>query len=283
MRALVRLAASLAALLLAGTVSAAVTCSVSVTSIVKGYDPNAIGDTVATGSYTVSCTRLASDPSTFNWSLGANNGQNNAGAQNQVIRGTRTYDYELYRTTPYTNGNRWQDGGATRFTGTLNFGTQLMATQTGAFDLRLPGPQTVRAAGTYTDVVTVTIRDAGTGTMLSQSTFGVSIITIANCTLSTPPGAINLAYTSFQAGTASASTSFGVNCTTDVPYTMSLDATSGTLVGLNYALSLSQSASTGTGAGQTFSINGSIAGGQAGTCATGSCSASATRTLTMTY
>ena len=155
MRALVRLAASLAALLLAGTVSAAVTCSVAVTSIVKGYDPNDIGDTVTTGSYTVSCTRLATDPNTFNWSLGANNGQNNAGAQNQVIRGTRTYDYELYRTTPYTNGNRWQDAVATRFTGTLDFGTQLMATQSGPFDLRLPGPQTVRAAGTYTDTVTV--------------------------------------------------------------------------------------------------------------------------------
>ena len=34
---------------------------------------------------------------------------------------------------------------------------------------------------------------------------------------------------------------------------------------------------------QTFSISGNIAGGQAGTCATGSCSGSATRTLTITY
>jgi hypothetical protein len=34
---------------------------------------------------------------------------------------------------------------------------------------------------------------------------------------------------------------------------------------------------------QTFSINGSIAAGQAGTCATGSCSGSDTRTLTITY
>jgi hypothetical protein len=34
---------------------------------------------------------------------------------------------------------------------------------------------------------------------------------------------------------------------------------------------------------QTFSINGNIAGGQAGTCATGTCSGSATRTLTITY
>jgi spore coat protein U-like protein len=261
---------------------AAVTCTASVTSIVKGYDPNATGDTVATGSYTVSCTRLASDPNTFNWQLGANNGQQPNGAQNRVQLGANRYNYEIYRLTPYVNGNRWQDAASTRFTGTINFGAGLIASQSGSFDLRLPGPQTVRPAGTYTDVVTVTVRN-GSGTMLSQTTFSVSIITIASCTLSTPPGNINLAYTSFQVAAASASTNFGVNCTTGIPYTMALDATSGTLVGLNYTVALSLSASNGTGAAQTFSITGNIAGGQAGTCATGSCSGSATRTLTISY
>jgi spore coat protein U-like protein len=262
---------------------AAVTCTASVTSIVKGYDPNAVGDTVATGSYTVSCTRLASDPNTFNWQLGADNGVHNAGAQNRVqLSPGNRYNYEIYRLTPYVNANRWQDAAATRFTGTINFGAGLIASQSGSFDLRLPGPQAVNPAGTYTDTVTVTVRN-GSGTMLSQTTFSVSIITIASCTLSTPPGNINLAYTSFQASAASASTTFKVNCTTGIPYTMALDATSGTLVGLNYTVALSQSASNGTGAAQTFSINGDIAAGQAGTCATGSCAGSATRTLTITY
>ena len=68
-----------------------------------------------------------------------------------------------------------------------------------------------------------------------------------------------------------------------MPYTMALDATSGTLVGLTYGLALSQAAATGTGVAQSFSINGTIAAGQSGTCATGSCSGSATRTLTITY
>ena len=263
---------------------AAVTCNASVTSITKGYDPNAVGDTVATGSYTVSCTRLASDPNTFNWQLGADNGLHNAGAQNRVQMGANAnrYNYEVYRLPPYVNGNRWQDGGATRFTGTINFGAALIASQSGSFDLRLPGPQAVDPAGTYTDTVTVTVRN-GSGTMLSQTTFNVSIITIASCTLTSPPGNINLSYTSFQAAPAAASANFGVNCTTAMPYTMALDATSGTLVGLNYTLALSQSAATGTGAAQTFSVNGGIAAGQSGTCATGSCSGSATRTLTITY
>jgi len=262
---------------------AVVSCTASVTSIVKGYDPNDTAATVATGSYTVSCTRAAGDPSTFNWSLGADNGTHNSGAQNRVQLGTRTYNYELYRLTPYNNGDRWQDAAATRFTGTVNFGTQLNGSSTGSFDLVLPGPQTVRPAGTYTDTVTVTVRNAGSGAMLSQSTFSVSIITIASCTLATPPGNINFAYTSFQVTAATASTNFGVNCTTGVPYTMALDATSGTLLGLPYTLSISQSASTGTGTAQTFSINGSITGGLSGTCATGTCNASATRTLTITY
>jgi spore coat protein U-like protein len=264
---------------------AAVTCSASVTSITKGYDPNATGDTVATGSYTISCTRLASDPNTFNWQLGANNGlQPGGGGQNRVQMGggANRYDYELYRLTPYVNGNRWQDGGGNRFNGTLNFGAGLVATQSGAFDLRLPGPQPVDPAGTYTDTVTVTVRN-GSGTMLSQTTFNVSIITIASCMLWSPPGNINLSYTSFQVAAASASTNFGVNCTTGIPYIMALDATSGTLVGLNYTLALSQTASNGTGVAQTFSINGSIAAGQSGTCGTAACSASATRTLTITY
>jgi spore coat protein U-like protein len=265
-----------------GAAHAAVTCTASVTSIVKGYDPNATGDTVATGSYTVSCTRLATDANTFNWQLGADNGQQPSGAQNRVQLGANRYNYEIYRLTPYVNGNRWQDAAATRFTGTINFGAGLIASQSGSFDLRLPGPQTVRPAGTYTDVITVTVRN-GSGTMLSQTTFSVSIITIASCTLSTPPGNINLAYTSFQGAAASANTTFKVNCTTGIPYTMALDVTSGTLVGLNYTVALSLSASNGTGAAQTFTITGNIAGGQAGTCATGSCSGSATRTLTITY
>ena len=274
---------SLVLSVLAWPAHAAVTCTASVTSITRGYDPNAIGDTVTTGSYTVSCTRLASDPNTFDWSLGANNGLHNQGAQNRVQLGTREYEYELYRQTPYINGNRWQNGANTRFTGTINFGASLIASQSGAFDLRIPDQQPVQPAGTYTDTVTVTVRNDNTGTILSQSTFNVSIITIASCTLTSPPGNINLSYTSFQAAPAAASANFGVNCTTSMPYTMALDATSGTLVGLNYSLALSQTASTGTGAAQTFSINGSIAAGQSGTCATASCSASDIRTLTITY
>jgi spore coat protein U-like protein len=262
---------------------AAITCSVMVTSITTVYDPTVATDNISTGSYTVSCTRLAGDASSFNWSLGADNGAHASGAQNRVQLGTRTYNYEIYRLTPYTNANRWQDAAATRFSGTINFGGALIASASGSFDLRVPGLQTVRTAGTYTDTVGVTLRNSTTLATLSTSSFNVSVITTDACQINVPPGNINFTYTSFQAAVATANTSFGVRCTDALPYTMALDAAPGPLLGLTYNLALSQTNATGNGVTQTYSINGSIAAGQAGTCATGTCSGSQTRTLTVTY
>jgi hypothetical protein len=99
-----------------------------------------------------------------------------------------------------------------------------------------------------------------------------------------PPGSVNLSYTSFQPVPANASTFYGVRCTTALPYTMALDATTGTLLGLTYTLALSPSSSgTGIGVTQTYSIIGTIAAGQSGTCPLGVCSGSQTRTLTLTW
>jgi spore coat protein U-like protein len=285
LRALRRLAQH--ALAVAGSVAAfdavaAITCSVMVTSITTVYDPTVATDNVSTGSYTISCTRLAGDPNSLSWSLAANNGLQPGGGNNRAeSAGGNRYAYDLFRLAPYTNPNRWQPG--TRFTGTMNFGAGLSATQSGAFDLVVYGSQTVRPAGTYTDTVTVTLRDAVTNNTLNTSTFGVSVITTNACQIAVPPGSVNLNYTSFQAAAATANTSFGVRCTTALPYTMALDATSGTVLGLTYNLALSQSSGTGIGETQTYSINGSMAAGQVGTCSTASCSASQTRTLTITY
>jgi spore coat protein U-like protein len=80
-----------------------------------------------------------------------------------------------------------------------------------------------------------------------------------------------------------ASTTFGVTCTSYLPYTMTLDAASGTLLGLNYNVTPAAASATGTGAEQTFAVNGSIAAGQGGTCGAGSCTASQRRALTVTY
>lgn len=284
MSRVLQIALALGLLAVAAAARAAITCSVSVTAISVPYDPTVSGDTVRTGSYTISCTRLASDPNTLGWSLGANDGQQPSGQTNRAMLNGAYYSYELYRFAPYTNVNRWRDQNASvRFSGTLNFGTSLTATQSGPFDLRLGGPQTVQPAGIYTDLVTATLRNSATSVVLAQTAFALSVITSPTCVLSTPPGNVSFAYRSFQGTAAAASTSFAVRCTTGLSYSMSLDASSASLLGLNYSLSLSQASGTGNGTTQAYSVNGSIPAGQAGTCGTAACSASRVHTLMVTY
>ncbi len=261
---------------------AAVSCSVSVTPMSVVYDPTVATENITTGTVTVSCTRTISDPTTFNYTVAANNGLQPTGATNRVQRGVSRYLYELYRIAPYVNGNRWQATVATRISGTVNFGAALAASDSKSFDLRVPGSQTVVPAGTYTDSVAVTLRNSG-GTTINTSALGVSVITTNSCQLSTPPGNINFTYSSFQVAAAVANTTFRTRCTSGLPYTLGLDATSGTLLGLNYSLALSSTSTIGTGVAQLFTINGTIADGQAGTCSGATCSGSQGRTITVTY
>ncbi len=279
-----RLAGFLLGSLWALHAAGAITCSVLITDVSVVYDPTSPVQNVTTGSYTITCTRIASDPSTYAWQLGVNNGLNAGGGFNRVqlvggAAGNR-YNYDTYRSP----GNKWGDTGGNRFTGTLDFAGGLTASAYGPFDIIMPGSQTVQPAGTYVDTLTARLRD-GSGVLTGTTTqFNVIVTTTNSCQISVPPGNVSFTYAAFQAGPASASTTYGVRCTTALPYSMSLDATSGTLIGLNYTLSLAPgSAGTGTGATQTYTINGSIAGGQAGTCATGACTGSQTRTLMLSW
>ena len=252
-----------------GEAHAAYSCSVSATSISVVYSPTVATENITTGSWTLSCTRLAGDPATLNFSIAANNGNQPAGGTNRVRRGASTdyYSYELYRLAPYVNGNRWQPGN--RITGALAFGAALSATISGPFDLRLPGSQTpVGTAGTYTDNIVMTLRDTTTNTVLAPGgNFNVSVVTTNSCQITTSPGNLGFSYTSFQLAAATANTTFVTRCTTGLPYILSIGANPSTLIGLSYTLGLSASSATGNGSEQIFTINGSIAGGQAGTCA----------------
>jgi spore coat protein U-like protein len=278
-----RIIAALVFLGAALNAAAAVTCTTTVTAVTVVYDPTSAVQNVTTGSYSISCTRAGTDPNTFAWQLGVDDGLNFNAGTNRVMRNpAQGYNYDTYRTSPYNAGNLWGDTVGTRFTGTLNFGASLSASTSGAFDIMLPGSQTSRPAGTYTDTVTATLRD-GAGTAIGTTSFGVTALTTNTCQLSVAPTDVSFNYTSFQAGTSSASGSFGVRCTTALPYTMALDATSGTILGLNYTLTLSAASGTGNGATQTYNVNGSMAANQIGTCATGVCTGSQTRTLTLSW
>jgi spore coat protein U-like protein len=275
--------ASLAALLCALPAAAAVNCNLTVTSVNVNYDPTSPAAQTATGSYTIACSRAAGDGNTFQWRLGVNNGLYFSGSSNRVQRAAgQFYNYETYRSP----GNLWGDTNTTRFTGTFNFGGALNASSSGSFDITLPGNQPELPGGAYTDTLTAELERLIFIFWLPFDTaaFNVTATTTNKCQFTSPPGDVSFNYSSFQAAPANASTAFTVRCTTALPYTMALDATSGTLLGLTYNLSLAPSTGgTGTGLPQAYSINGTIAGGQSGTCGSGVCNASQTRTLTISW
>lgn len=129
----------------------------------------------------------------------------------------------------------------------------------------------------------------GSGAAQAQSTsgqFNVNITLTSTCTLSAISD-LAFSYTSFQ-GAAAAATGGGytVSCTNSLPYTFGLQAGTGAAtppgaatlavtdnaVNLSYQLGLSAAGGSGNGAAQAYSVTGTMAAGQAGTCASASCS-----------
>jgi spore coat protein U-like protein len=276
----------------AGASFAVINCTVSATNITTSYSPTNATATLATGSYTVNCTRLSTDASSINYDLQANNGANpTSGSNNRARLGATTflYNYELYRSSTINNSNRWQVAPNRRFTGTVSFtGASLIASQGPIpFFLNIPVPQTEDPAGSYTDRVTMTLEEVGNGNGLldGASGFDVTINTVNRCIFSTPATALAFTYTSFQTTVAlpTAPSTFQVRCTRQAPYTVALDATTGVLLGLQYSLTLSPTSATGNSLNQVFTITGSIPANQAGACTAASCSATQQRTLTISY
>jgi hypothetical protein len=265
---------------------ARVTCSISSAGFSTAYG-SALNVTAA--SFTVTCTANPGGGSAT-YQVAVDNGLNFSGTQNRAASGGNTLNYFLASDSGCTSA--WKGTAyipATPYT-TQNFLAAGTETKTFSYYGCVPAGLAVPAAGTYSDTVTMSFIPGGTA--FTGGTFAVSITAPATCSFSTQPGNIDFNYTSFGAA-ALANTFFVTNCSNLLPYTMALDVTSGTIVGLNYTLALNTTpdsggtsplTSRGTAAGaQTFYINGSIAAGQAGTCATGTCSGSETHTLTITY
>ena len=118
----------------------------------------------------------------------------------------------------------------------------------------------------------------------TSGSFNVNITLTSSCVLGTI-SAVTFAYTTQQVAASNAGGGgFNVTCTNTLPYTFGLSAgTPGTAPGtstlnvtdngvnLAYQLNLSAAGGTGNGNAQSFTIGGTMAGGQSGTCAAGSC------------
>lgn len=284
-----RLAAA-ACLSLAGAAPAmaALVCNATATPVQMVYFANDPSPTDGAWTVTINCSRGPTDPTTSPYTLRADDGFNpGAGSTNQAVNGTGAANqmaYDLFRTAP--GNGEWGYTNATDFAGTITFGSALTASVTHVFYSRIAAGLN-KSAKIFTDTVTMRLRyDNGPNNNTDVfPTFAVSINNQSVCLLSTPPGNIQFNYTSFQAAAATASSAYAVRCTQGETYTMALDATTGTLLTLTYNLALSNSAGqTGTGFPQNFTINGSIPGGQSGTCGMGTCtSAPQPRTLTISY
>lgn len=278
---------------------AAITCSLSSSGWTIGYSTTATLNTTGAASTTISCSRLSTDPATQAYSLQANNGLAPTGGTNQAALAAAKVKYNEFQDAAITILWGPTPPAKNAFAGTINFGTGLTASVPLTYYFSITALQAV-AAGNYTDTVTETLTY---GAATATATHPVLIIVNPVCTIATAPGAVAFTYTSFQAATATGSTTFAVNCTNLTPYTAGLDlyAVTDAAVNLAYTLNVGQTtrpagsvytagaalSATGSGANQTISIDGSMAAGQAGTCAAASCtnaaSANRTRTLTITY
>lgn len=264
---------------------AALSCNISaVDNFSASYDGLLGSDLLSSGTFTVTCTRTASsDPTSVGLKIRNDDGAYNVGATNRArLGGSGNYlNYDLYTDPAYTLN--WRASNSRDIDGTLTLGSGVPTTQSMVFTFysKIPKGQTGKPQGTYTDTVKLTLV-YGSKTAPTVSMF-VAISNVPTCAFSTPPGDVAFNYTSFSAAAATASSTFAALCSTNLPYTIALDSTSGVVAGLRYTLSLSSSANTGTGMAQTHTISGNMQAGQAGACATGTCNGSSPHSVTITY
>jgi spore coat protein U-like protein len=277
-------AAALAALLCAGSVQATINCSLSATNVYPIYSTSPPRkDVDAVGAITLSCSRAAGDPATLYYSLSINNGLANRTAKWQT--GTQILDYEVYSDSRHKNA--WPSA-TPGITGSFNF-SGLTANFTRPYYFRVHKSNSGQPAGLYDDTLTIT---ALTNTAFSMTTPPPSTWTttltpvisiVSECRISTAPGQLTLNYPSFSPASVTGSSSFAVSCTSGTPYTIALDATGGTALGTSYTLALSAASGTGNALPQTHTVTATMPANQSGICAMGTCNATQTRTVTITY
>ena len=277
---------------------AAISCALSSTSVNLNY-VNGQGTTSnASGTITVNCTRLAGDANTQTYWVSIDFGTR-TGTPRRVFRHgaitTTTADRLNVSIRKNGTATEWTNTGTARVNGTLNFGTALSTSVVLPYDFVVTAGQTGRTAGIYDEAFTASLQLTTTGAVVSTTTFSPTVSIIASCfvgqlaTGNQAPGAVSpstltLNYTSFAATPQTATMNFTVDCTRGTTYTLALSPTSGTLLGLNYTLALSSAGTTGTGLAQPYTVTGSIAAAQAGTCSSSACTATQTGvTVTISY
>ena len=280
--------------LTAGGSAQAVICSVTATSVPLSTLYASGTATQVTGTISGSCTRETGDVARPYIYIGINQGEPPAGRLMTRQNGTQTLSYQIYH-AGFGSGTWTETTGVSSTSGTSGGVFYRMANSAAAqpfsfpYYFRIPTPQASAPAGIYDDLAIVaTVREStsggsATGAILAVTSFGVSASIQHSCYFSSTPTPLIINYTSFMATPATGSSSFQLSCTYNTPYTLSINAPTGPLLGVNYTLAMSAASGTGTGAGQSFSVNGTAAAGQSGTCSSASCSGTKAHTVTVGF
>lgn len=265
----------------------AVTCSISSTGLSTTHTPNAATPNITQSSLTFTCSRGTLELVNYtDYSIAVNDGIHASGTQNQAQSGSNIIQYETYQgsscastawsaSSPIT-GRLTMTNANTNYSVTINYWGCIPINQQVPVGTYL---DTVSMTATFTDPIVVL-----TTTKTVSNTFPVSLTNPAICLVTSISDVAFGTYVAFRNTDLTATpASVVLNCTPQLSYSLSLDANSGVVAGLKYSLSLSATSSSGIGPGQTQSITGSMPANQAGTCTTGSCTASDPRVLTITY
>ncbi|GAB2597797.1 hypothetical protein GCM10027034_33700 [Ramlibacter solisilvae] len=259
--------------------AAAITCTAPTSSGFLIY--YASGSTTSVqATFSVTCTRAAGDAATsVTYDVQAGNGNNPQGQNNQASLGAARLRYDVYRDSGCSN--QWKGNQKISDTITWTAGSTGPITRTSSYWGCINTAQTPAASGTFTDSVSMTLSYPG-GTTVTGN-IPVSIFAPAQCTFTSAPGAIAMNYVALGPQ-VQRSTSFAVQCTNGMPYTVTTNVTEGVLMNLRYILSVSPTAANGTGAPQSFQITATIPANQADNCVTSTgCTQSATHQVIVTY
>ena len=275
---------------------ALIVCSLSSPGYAAGYVPANLTTSITSTTFSVTCSRdnQGGPPNaTVQYEVSVNNGMNALGSQNRASLGTGFLNYIL--TTDSSCTIQWSGAiGIPTPTATFTIAKNTVITNLHTFYGCIPpGQLALPPEGVYTDAITMifTPSKATGASSFIGGTIPVSIVAPASCNFTTTPANIVFSYTSFNPVAVMANSTFGMRCSNSLAYSIALDSTTGVIAGLSYSLTLntvgsggsSPLASIGNGVPQSFFVNGTIAAGQAGACASATCSGTQTRTLTITY
>lgn len=273
-------------------------CTITANNLASGnnYNPFVAGFNDTMGIFSITCTRPRSlqnrFPSVFY--VGADNGLYFLSGSRRLQNGTAFLNYALYRNAACSQA--WGTTTATAYalnnsaTGPNNTTTTPNPLTGGTtYCFRITGGVNTAIPGTYTDTVQVGIADSN-GTVWGTKALTLTTTVVASCNVISPPTAVTLTYTSFQASAPSAVRPFQMRCTNTTSYSLGFDApvvgTNDKVQGLNYDLSTSAATGTGNGLTQSYNVTVAIPAGQAGTCVGpggSACTGTVTRAVTVTY